>query len=140
MFCREWLAQLEQHHDKIRAAGLKVVAVGLGEPKHAQRYCPLLSPSATCVLGLGTAAHRAYGLQRGGLGQLAGPQVIAAGLRAAAHGFHQGASTGDGQMLSGTFIVDQAGRVRYAFYSSDAGEHPDLVSLLDELHQEATAS
>ena len=140
MFCREWLAQLEQHHEAIQAAGLKLVAIGLGEPKHAQRYCPLLSPSATCVLGLGTAAHRAYGLQRGGLGQLAGPHVIAAGLRAAAHGFHQGASTGDVQMLSGTFVVDPAGRVRYAFYSSDAGEHPDLVSLLDELHQEATAS
>jgi len=140
MFCREWLAQLEQHHDEIQAAGLKVVAIGLGQPKHAQRYCPLLSPSAACLLGQGTAAHRAYGLQRGGLRQLAGPRVIAAGLRATAGGFHQGASTGDTQMLSGTFVVDQLGRVRYAFYSSDAGEHPDLDRLLDELHQEMTAA
>ena len=38
MFCRDWLAQLGRHQAEIEAAGLRVVAVGIGEPKHAQRY------------------------------------------------------------------------------------------------------
>jgi hypothetical protein len=38
MFCREWLAQVERHHTEIQATGLKVVAVGIGEPKHAPAF------------------------------------------------------------------------------------------------------
>ena len=60
--------------------------------------------------------------------------MIAAGWRATAHGFQQGAATGDMQMLSGTFVVDPTGRLQFAFYSRDASEHPDIVELLDELN------
>jgi hypothetical protein len=129
MFCREWLAQLEQHHEEFAAAGLKVVVVGLGQPKHAAHYGPRRAPHATCLVSDGTAAHEAYGLQRGGLAQLAGPQVMGAGLRATLAGFRQGATTGDARMLSGAFIIDPAGTVRAAFYSDYAGDLPDWNEL-----------
>ncbi len=139
MFCREWLAQLERHKHEIESAGLRSVAVGLGQPKHALRYCPSLAPSATCVVGHGTEAHIAYGLKRGGLLQLAGPQVIASGVRATSKGIVQGATTGDPTMLSGTFVVDQDGVIQYAFYSANAGDHPDLGEVLTVVESERFA-
>jgi hypothetical protein len=140
MFCREWLAQLERHHGDFEAAGLRLAAVGLGEPKHARHYCPQLAPSLTCLVGKGVEAHAAYGVQRGTWQQLVGPAVIAAGLRATASGAWQGAATGDGRMLSATFVVDEQGVIRFAFYGEHPGDHPDLDRVLRGLRCEARAA
>jgi len=42
MFCRQRFAQLERHRIEIQATGLRVVAVGIGEPKHAPAFNPEL--------------------------------------------------------------------------------------------------
>ncbi len=130
MFCREWLAQLEQSKAEIAAAGLRMVGVAISEPKHAQRYCPQLAPSLTCLCGLGTDTHAAYGLRQGNILQLVGPQVIAAGVRASAAGVRQGEVTGDWSILSGTFVVTPDGIIRYTLYSDFAGDHPPLAEIL----------
>jgi peroxiredoxin len=122
---------LEQHKEEIEAAGLRVVAVGLGEPKHARRYCPQLAPSVTCLCNSDAEAHRSYGLKRGNVLQLAGPQVIASALRAVQKGHSQGEATGDVTMLSATFVVDWRGIIQYAYYNKFAGDHPDLTGLLE---------
>jgi hypothetical protein len=126
---------LEQHHLQIEAAGLTCVAVGLGQPRHARRYCPALAPSTACVVGRGAEAHMAYGLARGRWHALAGGAVIAAGLRATGRGFRQGPPTGDTRLLPGTFVVDTAGRIAYAHYGAHAADHPDLETLLDAQHR-----
>ena len=38
------MAELEQHRAELEAAGLQLVALALGEPKHAERYCGKLAP------------------------------------------------------------------------------------------------
>jgi len=122
---------LEQHTDEIEAAGLRVVAVALGEPKHARRYCPQLAPSVTCLCNSDTKAHQSYGLKHGNALQLAGPQVIASAFRAMQEGHSQGQATGDIAMLSGTFVVDQQGVIQYAYYGKFAGDQPDLAKLFE---------
>lgn len=130
MFCREWLAQLEQHKDEIGATGLSLAAVGIGEPKHAQRYCGTLAPSVTCLCNKTLEAYRAFGLKEGNLLQLAGPQVFAAGARAVAGGSVQGETTGNAFMLGGVFVVDQRGVIRFADYDEYAGDHPAFADIL----------
>lgn len=130
MFCREWLAQLEQHKDDIRGAGLQLAAVGIGEPKHARRYCGRLAPSVTCVANKTLEAYRAFGLKQGSLLQLAGPQVFLAGARAVAGGAVQGEATGNTLMLGGVFVIDQRGVIRFADYDEYAGDHPDFDDIL----------
>lgn len=130
MFCREWLAQLEQHKDQITAVGLKIAAVGLGEPKHAQRYCGSLAPNVACYANKTKEAYKAFGLDRGSLLQLMGPQVFAAGARAVARGQNQGEATGDTLMLGGVFVIDQQGVFRYVHYDAHAGDHPDFAEIL----------
>ncbi len=124
------LAQLEQHKDEIRAAGLKIVAVGIGEPEHAADFCGKLAPGATCLVNKTTAVHFTYGLKRGGLGQLLNPKLYAASARATRAGFKQGKATGDIAMLGGIFVVDQQGLIRYAYASGYAGDYPEIADIL----------
>lgn len=135
MFCREWLAQLEQHKDELQAAGLALAAVGIGEPKHAQRYCGTLAPSVTCLVNKTKEAYTAFGLSRGNVLQLAGPGVIAAGLRAASRGAVQGEATGDPYMIGGVFVVDQRGLIQYAHYDRHAGDHADFAVVLKSVRR-----
>lgn len=130
MFCREWLAQLEQHQAELQAAGLRLAAVGIGEPKHAQRYCGTLAPSVTCLANKTLEAYRAFGLKQGGVGQLIGPAVLAAGARAAGRGHTQGETTGNSFMLGGVFVVDRGGVIRFADYDEYAGDHPVFAHIL----------
>jgi peroxiredoxin len=130
MFCREWLAQLEQHKDQIRAAGLSLAAVGIGEPKHAERYCGQLAPSVTCLTNKTLEAYHAFGLKQGNALQLAGPKVLMAAVRATREGIRQGETTGNAFMLGGVFVIDPAGLIRYADYDEYAGDHPDFTEML----------
>jgi peroxiredoxin len=126
------LAQLESHQEKIAEAGLKMVAVAMGEPKHAIRYCGKLTADLDCYCNKEGDVYHAYGIGRKGLSQLFDPRLLKASARAAAAGHVQGKATGDVQMLPGTFIVDTEGIIRYAYYSTHAGDHPDLDKLLPE--------
>jgi peroxiredoxin len=121
---------LELHREEIEATGLRVVAVGLGQPKHARRFGDKLAPSVDCVTTEEPALHKTYGVERGNRLRMVAPDALAAGARAAARGHVQGTPTGDTQHLPGTFIVDEDGILRFAHYSKHAGDHPDLSALL----------
>jgi thioredoxin-dependent peroxiredoxin len=122
---------LELHKEEIKAAGLRVVAVGLGEPKHARQFGGKLAPSVTCVTNETPELYDAYGIARGNVLRLVAPDAIKAGARAASKGFTQGSATGDTLRLGATFIVDTDGLVRYAHYNKHAGDHPDIPALLE---------
>jgi peroxiredoxin len=124
---------LEQHQAEIVQAGLKVVAIALGEPKHARRYCGRLAPSITCLCNQAADVYMAYGLRRVGVRQVLQPGLWAATARATLRGNVQGQATGDTTMLPGTFVVDRQGIIRYAYYSTHAGDHPDLTQLIEDL-------
>ena len=134
MFCREWLAQLELHKNELSTAGLQVIGVAMGQPKHADRYCGNLAPSMQCFTDETTHPYETYGLQQGKLGELMSPAVVASSVRALARGSSQGKIIGDAKMLPGTFIVDQQGIIRYAYYSKHAGDHPDTAELIAAAH------
>jgi hypothetical protein len=109
---------------------LRVVAVGLGRPEHAENICGRIAPALTCLVDSEKTAYVQYGLRPGSLLELLGPRVLAAGARAAANGFMQSQKTGDPTMMPGTFIVDGQGIIRYTYYSQHAGDHPPLADLL----------
>jgi hypothetical protein len=64
---------------------------------------------------------------------------LKAGLRAAARGHMQGATTGNIQMIPGTFIVDRAGIVQVAYYNEYAGDHPDIPDLIWRYQDQASS-
>lgn len=125
------LVQLEQHNDEITAAGLKNVALGIGQPKHAAQFGGKLAPHVLCLSNETNGVHYLYGLKRSGMGQLFNPKLYQASLRAAAKGLTQGEATGDTQMLGGIFIVDQQGIIRYGDQSDFAGDYPPIPEVLE---------
>ena len=121
---------MELQREEIEAAGLRVVAVGLGQPKHIRQFGDKLAPSVDCVATEEPELHVAYGIGRANLLRLLAPDAIKAGARAASKGHTQGKATGDLQRLPGTFIVDAEGIVRYAYYGKHAGDHPNLSDVV----------
>lgn len=135
MFCREWLAQLEQHKPELEKAGLQIVAVGLGETKHAKRYCGKLAPSITCLTDETTTPYLEYGLRHTVPKEMLSLGLVGATARALARGHIQGQATGDVRMLPGTFIVDTQGRIRYTYYSKHPGDDPGMSDLVAAVEQ-----
>jgi hypothetical protein len=110
--------------------GVNVVAVGLGEPKHAALFGPRLAPSVTCLTRPTPEAHFAYGIGRTGAESLLQPGMLSAALKAAAGGQRQGKATGDTRVLSATFVIDRAGVIRFAHYARFPGDDPHIEDLL----------
>lgn len=77
--------------------------------------------------------NTAYGLTRGGASMMLNPNMYLASARAISKGFVQGEATGDTGMLPGTFVVDRQGIIQYAYYSTHAGDHPHIDSVLAEI-------
>ena len=121
---------MELHREEIEAAGLRIVALGLGEPKHARQFGDKLAPNVDCLTNEEPVLHAAFGIERGNLLRMLAPDAIRAGARAASRGHSQGQATGDSQRLPGTFIIDRDGIVRYAYYGKFAGDQPELTELV----------
>lgn len=136
MHCRHRLAQLELHKDELKAAGLQLIALGLGKPEHAERYCGTLAPSHACFADTTNDAYYAWGLRQGTLteGLANSINILRASAKAARKGHVQGKSTGDIHMMPGTFIVDTNGIVQYAYYSKYAGDDPEITDLVAMVH------
>lgn len=125
---------MERHHAELQKAGLQLLAVGLGEAKHAERYCGKLAPSLTCFASTTNDPYYAWGLYQGSREQLAehGMDIMKASFKALLNGQIQGGATGDTHMLPGTFIVDRDGIIRYAYYGQYAGDDPAFDVLFDQ--------
>jgi peroxiredoxin len=124
---------LEQHHHELTAAGLQVVSVALGEPKHAERYCGELAPSQTCLASTTNDPYYTWGLYQYTAKDMIvnGIKLLSATQKAKSAGHTQGKATGDVAMSTGTFIIDRQGVVRYAYYGAYAGDDPDIHLLLE---------
>ncbi len=126
LFCRELLAELQERSAELAQAGLLVAAIGLGEPRHAQRIGQRYAPDLTVLAAPTADAYAAYGIVRAGMKQILSPRTFAAGARAALSGSAQTKATGDQQMVGGAFVVDRQGVVRLAHYDAFPGDKPDL--------------
>lgn len=135
--CRARMAEVEEHRAELEAAGLQLVALALGEPKHAERYCGKLAPNMECFADDKNDGYYAWGLRQGTAGEFLtqGLNVLKASAKAFAAGHMQGATTGDARMLPGTFIVDRVGVIQFAYYSEYAGDDPAIDVLVTEANR-----
>lgn len=108
---------------------MSVVAVGLGEPKHAAAFGPRLAPSVVCLTRPTPDGHFAYGIGRAGAESLVQPGMFVAALKATSRGHTHGRTTGDARVLSGTFLIDTTGTIRYAHYARFPGDDPKIEDL-----------
>ncbi len=137
-FCREAAADVAKQRAAIEREGIIPAFVGMADEKVLGEFLE--------AYGLGDlprfadpdrALYRAFGLTRGGLRQLAGPQVLRRGLAAAAPawlgGGGHGAGTlrGDGLQMPGVFLLHR-GKVIGGYRHRTAADRPDYSSLACE--------
>ncbi len=109
---------------------MQVIAISMGEPKHAQRYCGRFAPHIDCLVDNSTRAYDAYGLSRGGTKEFLTLNNALRFSELAAQGIFIGETIGDPLMMPGFFIVDQNGVVRYTYYAKEASDHPEMADVI----------
>ncbi len=131
--------QLRGDRDRFRDAGARIALVGLGSPERAGWFCKDKSLSAPflCLTDPSQAAHRAYGLRRGTMRQVFGPQLYGRwtklNLRPETR---QKTPQEDWMQLPGTFAIDTDGVIRYAHRNRNVGDNPpneQVLAVLDGL-------
>ena len=97
-------------------------------------------PEARAVSDLSRTFYVAFGLERAGIRQMFGPEVVACGIRAAKNGSYAGKPVGDTRMMPGAFLV-QGERVLWQHNYRHIADHPDFAQLPDaaiyQLQEEA---
>jgi peroxiredoxin len=134
-FCQEHALQLRADHARFKKLGAKVALIGLGTPERAGWFCQDKALNGfACLTDPGRRAHRAYGLGRGSLRQVLGPQVYVQWARAA---MLPEVKTRFGHedifQMPGTFVIDTGGRIRYARRNRDVTDNPPNGELFDAL-------
>lgn len=134
MFCRAELARLAKLRPAIEAYGVTLAVIILSHPEEAQAFCAERAPGVPCFSDPTADSHHAFGLYRGGLAQMFGPDVWAAGVKATAQGHFFGSLRPEWQM-PGVFVIDANGRIAFTYYSRHAADYPSEAALLRALSQ-----
>lgn len=131
--------QLRGDRATFKRLGASVVLIGLGAPERAKWFCEDRKLSFVCAADPDASAHRAYGLRRGSLRQVMGPQVYLrwAKARVLSDISFPSAKLGEDVMqMPGTFVIDTGGVVRYAHRNRDVTDNPaneDVLGVLADL-------
>jgi AhpC/TSA antioxidant enzyme len=122
-FCRETIADLRA---AAAAPGYPPVLFFFrGTPMEGRVFMRRYWPEVRAVADPELFFYEAFGVDRGGLLQMFGPGVLAAGLRARRKGFGNEERSGDIYRMPGAFLV-QGERVLWQHRYRHAGDHPDF--------------
>lgn len=129
-FCREALADIKAAREELESRGVLPVLVHMGdESAGAKMARPYGLDDLPLVSDPERRLYRAYGLQRGGVGQLLGPSVWRRGFEAAILSRHGlGTLGGDGFQMPGVFLI-RDGAVLREFRHRTAADRPEYCSL-----------
>lgn len=102
-----------------------VAAVAPGSPSRTTQLCDSHRIPFRCLADPDYEAYRAFGLQRGSIAQIMGPEVMLKTMRSLFRG-NFGPPGGDVFQLGGTFVIGKDGLVKLAHVARDAS---DIVAM-----------
>lgn len=127
IFCREQIAELRKYPNE------NIVFVSMGTIKEAADFRAKMECPQVIISDPGKQLYDAFGLRKGGVGQILNSQVMRRSFRLLAQGQRQGMPTNDPFILAGVFRVDIDGEVSYSHFSKDASDNlpgEEIVALL----------
>jgi peroxiredoxin len=132
--CKEMLDELVEGKERIEEAGLGIAVVTQGSPGATDLFMKQYAPELLALCDPERMAYHAYGLERGTIFQtVLHPQVIRSVKESTKKGYklEQPPEGQDAMQMSGTFIINQKGRVMLPFYYDNIADHPALDLLLE---------
>jgi peroxiredoxin len=124
------VTQLRRREEAFQAAEVQVLLVGLGNPEQTEAFrgrYRLNFPFACDPQG---RLYEAFGLKKAGLLSLASPKVFFKGIKALGSGHTLGIPQQDVYQLSGVFVIDTRGTIRFSHRSQDPADHPSADEVL----------
>lgn len=129
VFCKESLSHIRKQKDQIEADGTKIVFVHMGSIERGEAYFESYGfENFEQVSDRGQRLYQLFKFSRATIGQIMGPSVVWAGLKASFDGHFNGAVEGDGFQLPGLALVTHGMVVKVHRYKT-AAEIPDYVKL-----------
>lgn len=129
VFHREALSDLAEAKQELNANDVQLAIVHMASgPNPADHSCGDRLDGAVHFSDPSCALYRAFGLERGTLGQLLGPVVWWRGFLAFLRGHGVGCMVGDGFQMPGVFLL-QDGQVKKAYRHKTAADRPDYLQV-----------
>jgi peroxiredoxin Q/BCP len=140
--CRQQVLRLRNDWERFERAGMEVVLVGHGGPDDARRFVEARPVPIRVLVDPSRAAYERFGLKRGSIPQVFGPQCVVPMVRAALQpDCRQGLPNGGNVMqMPGAFVVDTAGVILLAHRSATIADNPTTDQLLAALGDERRAA
>jgi thioredoxin-dependent peroxiredoxin len=140
--CRQQVLRMRNDREQFERAGMEVVLVGHGGPEDARRFVEARPVPFRVLVDPSRAAYERYGLKRGSISQVFGPQCVAPMVKAALQPqCRQGLPNGGNVMqMPGAFVVDTSGVVLLAHRSATIGDTPTTAQLLSALGDQRRAA
>lgn len=128
--CRTQAAQLRREKDRLDAAGLRIVLIGLGTPDEARSFRDAFNLPFTVLCDPEQRIYRLYGLGRTDLAEELKPGALIGWVPATVRYGMGSPGRQDATRLGGTFVVGRDGKVRYAFRAQRMRDRADIGTLV----------
>ncbi len=115
--------------------------IHLGKPEDGEQFFSERWPEARAVADSNEDLYQAFGLRRGTVGQLFGPQVMWSGMKAVFGGHGIGRPVGNPLRMSGWFLVkkDEIVWSHVHEHAGAGGRYEELLKVWTELQVSPTS-
>ncbi len=138
IFCREMVRDLRAI-TVTNPAYLPILFFYQGNAADGKTFFNTFWPEARAVADESRIFYTAFGIRRGGIQEMLGPEVWACGVRAALKGSSGGWPTSDPWMMPGVFVV-QGNTILWQHTFRHAGDHPDFTRIPTQIQPVAEAA
>lgn len=122
---------------EIERRGARLFAVGNGGPHFARAFVEDWGVTFPVYVDPARTAYQAAGLRRGAASTFR-LGVVKSGLRALAKGYVQGMTQGDPWQQGGVFVFGPGNQDHFAYISDEAGDHPEVDTILRAISLDRT--
>jgi len=130
--CREHVVDVRDDYPRFVRAGGDVAVVTMGSVEQTAAFRGRHQLAFACLADPDRKAYEAFDVRRGTTGQIVGPAVWGAGLKAMLRA-GVGKPVGDVMQLHASFVIDTEGIVRYVHLpknSADRSTNDELITAL----------
>ena len=124
---------MRDKQNDFKKAEVQVVLVGMGAPKESKAFLKHFLVPFSIICDPGRKLYGAYGLKRMGILDFLSPPLAFKSLSEMVKGNMAGMPEGDVKQLSGVFVIDTSGDVRFRHLSADPADFPTAGDILTAL-------
>ncbi len=119
--------------DDIRAAGGKIVLVGMGTASQSREFIERFSVPFPMICDPDQHLYRDFSIERMSPLGFFSPTMALRGIAAMAQGHTMGLPEGDVRQLPGVLIIESDGRIVYRYDGNDPADHPPAATIVEQL-------